>query len=80
MILKLFFNQFSPSRQAEIMKRRGIILGTRKIDGRQTYLYMLNSLFAEILYENDNPGSRVEALVIMNGLNNLNQHLSKPLR
>jgi hypothetical protein len=80
MILKLFFNRLSIRRQAEIMKRRGIILGTRKIDGRQSYLYMLNSLFAEILYENDNPGLRVEALVVMNGLNNLNEHLSKPLR
>ena len=80
MILRLFFNRLSTRRQAEIMKRRGIVLGTRKIDGRQSYLYMLNSLFAEILYENDNPGLRVETLVVMDGLNNLNEYLSKPLR
>lgn len=47
------------------MKRHGIILGTRIRDGRQAYLYMVNNLLAEILYENDNPRMRAEALVVL---------------
>ena len=62
------------------MKRRGIILGTRKRDGRQGYLYMVNNLFAEIFFENDNPRMNVERLVVLNGLNNLNRYLEDDFR
>ena len=80
MILKLFFKYLSPTKQVEFMKRRGIVLGTRNSDGRQAYLYMLNNLFAEIFYEEDNPGLSPERLVILHGLDNLNRHLEKDLR
>lgn len=62
------------------MKRRGIVLGTRKKDGRQSYLYMVNNLFAEILYENDNPRLKVESLVLLSGLADLNRYMEKDLR
>jgi hypothetical protein len=74
MILKLLFKRLSAARQADIMKRRGIVLGTRNKGGRQSYLYMINNLFAEILYENDNPRMKVEALVVLDGLDKLNRH------
>lgn len=62
------------------MKRRGIVLGTRKKGDRQSYLYMVNNLFAEILYENDNPGLKVEALVVLDGLHDFNRYLENDLR
>ena len=62
------------------MKRRGIVLGTRNKGGRQSYLYMINNLFAEILYENDNPRMKVEALIVLDGLDKLNRHLEQDLR
>ena len=80
MILKLIFKRLSMPRQAAFMKRRGIVLGTRNKNGRQSYLYMVNNLFAEILYENDNPRLKVEGLVVIDGLNNLNKYLEKDLR
>lgn len=80
MILKMLFKRLSTAKQADIMKRRGIVLGTRRIKGRQSYLYMINNLFAEILYENDNPGMKVETLVVLDGLHKLNRHLEKDLR
>ena len=80
MLLKLFFNQLSQTAQANFMKRRGIVLGTRNKNGRLTYLYMVNNLFAEIVYENDNPQMKVETVVALQGLNNLNRHLEKDLR
>ncbi len=62
------------------MKRKGIVLGTRMKDGRQSYLYMVNNLFAEILYEDDNPRLQVETLVVLDGLDRLNLYLEKDLR
>ena len=80
MFLKWFFKRLSRTRQAEFMKRRGIVLGTRTKDGRQRYLYMVNTLFAEILYEKDNPRMSVESLVVLDGLNDLNRYLEKDAR
>ena len=80
MILKLIFKRLSVAKQADFMKRRGIVLGTRNKNGRQSYLYMVNNLFAEILYENDNPRLKVEGLVVIDGLSNLNKYLEKDLR
>ncbi len=68
------------TRQADFMKRKGIVLGTRMKDGRQSYLYMVNNLFAEILYEDDNPRLQVETLVVLDGLDRLNLYLEKDLR
>ena len=80
MIFGLIFKRLSVSKQADFMKRRGIVLGTRSKNGRQSYLYMVNNLFAEILYENDNPRLKVEGLVVLDGLQKLNAHLEKDLR
>ena len=80
MFLQLIFRWLSINRQADFMKRRGIILGTRKRDGRQGYLYMVNNLFAEIFFENDNPQMSVERLVVLNGLNKLNSYLEEDSR
>jgi hypothetical protein len=80
MILKIFFNRLSRSSQAKFMKRRGIVLGTRNKEGRLIYVYMVNNLFAEIAYENDNPKNKVESLVVIKGLQQLNKYLEKDLR
>jgi len=80
MFLKLFFKRLSITRQAEFMKRKGIVLGTRNKAGRQSYLYMVNNLFAEIFYENDNPRLKVEEIVVLDGLHKLNRYLEKDLK
>ena len=80
MFLKLIFKRWSVSKQADFMKRKGIVLGTRNKGGRTTYLYMVDNLFAEILYENDNPAMGVEKLIVINGLSKLHNHLEKELR
>lgn len=79
MFLRLIFKRWSVSRQADYMRRRGIVLGTRKKHGRTGYLYMVNNLFAEIVYENDNPGMNVETLVVLDGLSRLHRHLEQEL-
>ena len=80
MFLKLFFNRWSVSRQANFMKRRGVVLGTRNKGGRQSYVYMVNNLFAEIFYENDNPSLNVETVIVIDGLSKLHRHLEKDIR
>jgi hypothetical protein len=72
---KILFKRLSITTQVRFMRRRGIIVGTLKKDGRQSYLYMLHSLFAEILYENDNPRMGVETLIVLDELNKSNRHL-----
>ena len=80
MFVRLIFKRWSVSKQADFMKRKGIVLGTRNKGGRTSYLYMVNNLFAEVLYENDNPAMKVEKLIVINGLSKLHHHLEKELR
>jgi hypothetical protein len=78
MFLKLFFERLTVERQANFMRRRGIVVGTRKKkDGREGYLYMVNNLFAEIFYEGDNPKLKVESLVVLDGIRELNSRLER---
>lgn len=80
MILKLIFRNLTMAKQAEFMRRRGIVLGTRSKDGRLGYLYMVNNFFAEIFYENDNPRQSAERLIVLHGLDNFNKYLTQDLR
>lgn len=80
MVLKYVLQRLSIKTQAEFMKRRGIVVGTRNKNGRMSYLYMVNNLFAEILYEQDNPRLKAEEVVVLYGLRRLNSYLEKDLR
>lgn len=80
MILKFFFKQMSLQRQANFLKKRGIMLGTRLKDGRRIYIYMLRDLFIEVLYQNDNVNELAERLNMLDGLSSLNDYLEKEFR
>ena len=80
MILKFFFKQMSLRRQANFLKKKGIMLGTRLKDGRRIYIYMLRNLFIEVLYKNDNVNEVPEKLNMLDGLNSLNEYLEKEFR
>lgn len=80
MILKFFFKHMSQERQANFLKKKGIMLGTRLKDGRRIYIYMLRNLFIEVLYKNDNVNEVPEKLNLLDGLNSLNEYLEKEFR
>jgi hypothetical protein len=80
MIRKFFFSQLSMQRQILYLKGKGIGLGTRLKDGRKLYLYMLNDLFVEVLYKNDNSDDAPEKVNLISGLMNLNQYLENDFR
>lgn len=80
MFLKFFFSRFSSQKQINILRKKGIILGTRIKDGRKIYIYMLKELFVEVIFKNDNVDENPEKLNILNGLKNLNSYLEKEFK
>lgn len=80
MILTFFFKQLSLQKQVSLLKKRGINLGSRIKDGRKIYIYMLNNLFVEVSYKNDNDNSAPEKLTMLSGLKNLNNYLEKEFK
>lgn len=80
MILKFFFKQMSLQKQANFLKKKGIMLGTRLKDGRRIYIYMLRDLFVEVLFKNDNVNDNAEKLNMLEGLNSLNEYLEKEFK
>lgn len=80
MIRKFFFRQMSLENQIQFLKRKGIGLGTRLKEGRKIYIYMLNDLFVEVHYKNDNSDEPAEKLNMITGLMNLTQYLERDFR
>ena len=80
MLRKFFFRQMSLEKQIQFLKRKGIGLGTRVKEGRKIYIYMLNDLFVEVHYKNDNSEEAAEKLNMITGLGNLTQYLEKDFR
>ena len=80
MTTRFLLNFLSVSKQVDLMRNRGILLGTRKREGRQIYTYMYQNLFAEVLYKNDNPGEPAEKFVAIPGLKKLRDHLSNEVK
>ena len=80
MLCSFFIRRLSEAKQVNFIKKRGLVLGTRSRNGRQAYVYNYEDIFAEILYQNDNPEEPAETLVWVNGLENLKNYLSKEYR
>lgn len=80
MILNFFFRHFPLERQVSYLQKNGVSLGTRVKNGRKIYVYMLRSLFVEVLFINDNATEAPEKLNMLRGLKNLNAHLEKEFR
>jgi hypothetical protein len=62
------------------MSKRGIMLGTRKKNGRRVYTYMFRDLFADIIYKEDNLDKGAEEMKVIHGLKKLNLHLEKEIK
>ncbi|MBL7859386.1 MAG: hypothetical protein JNM57_16965 [Cyclobacteriaceae bacterium] len=80
MILTIFFKYLSLEKQINVLKKRGINLGSRIKDGRKIYIYMLNNLFVEVSYQHDRDDSTPEKLTMLSGLKNLNNYLEKEFK
>jgi hypothetical protein len=70
----------STEKQVIQIKKRGIALGTRAKNGRKLYIYMLGSLFIEVMYKNDNSDNEAERVNMLRGLKNLNEYLESEFK
>jgi hypothetical protein len=80
MILQFFFRHLSTENQVNYLQKNGVSLGSRVKNGRRIYVYMLRSLFVEVMYENDSVNDTPEKVSMLRGLKNLNAHLEKEFR
>jgi hypothetical protein len=80
MISQLMFRYQSAEKQITLLKNRGIALGTRAKNGRKIFIYMLGSLFVEVMYNGDNSEGSPEKVNMLRGLKNLNQYLESEFR
>jgi hypothetical protein len=80
MFFKLFFKYLSQQSQITKLKNRGILLGTRNKNERKVYIYMLSSLFVEVMFKNDNTEHMPERIQILSNLKNLNQYLENEFK
>ncbi|HOX83644.1 MAG TPA: hypothetical protein PLJ60_09720 [Chryseolinea sp.] len=56
------------------------MLGVRTKNNRKIFTYMLNDLFVEVLYKNDNANDDAEKVNMLKGLKNLNSYLEKEFK
>jgi hypothetical protein len=80
MLLRFFFSRLSLEKQVSYLKKKGIGLGTRLKGGRKIYIYMLNDLFVEVFYRNDNADESPEKVNILRGLKSLNDYLANEFK
>ncbi len=80
MILKFFFKHLSLHKQIDYLKKKGVMLGVRTKNNRKIFTYMLNDLFVEVLYKNDNANDDAEKVNMLKGLKNLNSYLEKEFK
>ncbi len=77
---KFFFRRMSLQKQVALVRRKGIMLGNRVKEGRKIFIYMINDLFVEVVYTQDNMDNCAESLTTVEGLDNLNEYLEKEFR
>ena len=80
MFLKIFFKNLSVQKQIDYLKKKGIMIGTRTKNQRKIYTYMLQDLFVEVYYKNDNENDSAEKVNLLSGLKNLNSYLEREFK
>ncbi len=80
MLFKWGFKYFSVSKKLEYLREHGIMLGSRMRNNRKVFLYMVKSIFVEVVYQNDSIEKEAERLEVFNNLSHLNQYLEKEFK
>jgi hypothetical protein len=80
MLFKLLYKRWPLHRQVDFLKRKAILVGSRTREKRTVFLYMYRDMFAEVLFQNDNPENPAESAKIVTGLKNLNTHLESEFK
>jgi hypothetical protein len=77
---KVLFRFYGVAKQIEILKERGILIGSRQRQDRKVFLYMLRDFFVEVMYEQDDIDLMPERIDTFSSLDHLNTYLEKDFR
>lgn len=80
MLFRLTFKHFSESKKMNEIREKGILLGSRSANGRKVFLYMVNDIFAEVLYAEDDIDSQPEKIEVFANINTLNHYLEREFK
>jgi hypothetical protein len=80
MLFKLAFKYFSIAKRIDVLREKGILLGTRLHSNRKVYLYMLHDFFIEVVYQADDLDLQPEKMQTFSNLDNLNSYLEREFR
>lgn len=80
MFFRLTFKHYSEARKIKEIRENGILLGSRSANGRQVFLYMIQDIFAEVLYAADDLDAQPEKIEVFANLGSLNHYLEKEFR
>ena len=80
MIQQFIFRYLPLSKKVNYLHTKGVSLGSRSKNGRRIFIYMLNNLFVEVMYQNDDVNAAPERVHILRGLTNLNSYLEEEFK
>jgi len=80
MILQFIFQHLSLRQQLNFVNSKGVSLGSRTKNGRRMHIYMVQNLFVEVVYRNDNEAQGAEKVHVVRGLKSLNNYLEQEFR
>ncbi len=80
MFFKLFYRRWPLPKQVDFLKRKAILIGSRTREKRKIFIYMYKDMFAEVLFQNDDPHNEAESVSIVKGLKNLNEYLENEFK
>ena len=80
MWFKIGFKFLADKRKFELLREKGIMLGSRWRNERWVYLYMVKDFFVEVMYPQDDIDMEPEKINTFSSLDNLNAYLERDFR
>lgn len=80
MWFKFGFRFLADNKKFELVREKGIMLGSRWRNNRRVYLYMVKDFFVEVMYLQDDIDQDPERINTFSSLDNLNDYLERDIR
>lgn len=80
MWFKIGFRFLADKQKFELLREKGIMLGSRWRNERRVYLYMVKDFFVEVMYMRDDIDMEPEKINTFSNLDNLNAYLERDFR
>ena len=77
---KIVFRFYGDEKKFEMLKEKGIVIGSRQRQSRKVYLYMLKDFFVEVTYQHDDIDLAPEKIDTFSSLDHLNTYLERDFR